>query len=85
MPPPPLAAVESRHPGLGEEPVLWAPAPSGFLSNLTAEEIQVRTFTLRVSSWEADDATPAGPHPESDCGRPWAGLQDQPSSDRQAR
>ncbi|BGP35128.1 choline-phosphate cytidylyltransferase [Rhodotorula toruloides] len=40
MPPPPLAAVESRHPGLGEEPVLWAPAPSGFLSNLTAEEIQ---------------------------------------------
>lgn len=45
--PAPETAVESRHPGVqgqGEKDgeVMWAPAPSGFLSNLTATEIQVR-------------------------------------------
>ncbi|GAA6051415.1 hypothetical protein JCM3770_000507 [Rhodotorula araucariae] len=45
--PAPASAVESRHPGVvrqqgGEKDgeVMWAPAPSGFLSNLTPAEIQ---------------------------------------------
>jgi hypothetical protein len=40
--------IASRHPGHGglDKPTAWAAAPTGFLSSLTPEEIQVRLFVL---------------------------------------
>lgn len=44
----PMAAVPSSYPErrpAQSEPVMWAPAPSGFLSSMTAQDIQVRMTT----------------------------------------